>query len=85
MKSLADQIIESGDIHRKLLESETVVVMRGYIEVLRQRDELLAALQRLVAAKDEKVAHGDTPLYRSLKTGAWEAAREAIAKAEGKE
>lgn len=37
--------------------------------------ELEAALGRLVEAKDEKDANGETPRYRELKAGAWERAR----------
>lgn len=42
--------------------------------------ELVGVLRSLVRAKDEKEAHGDTPVYRSLKAGCWESARAAIAK-----
>jgi hypothetical protein len=48
--------------------------------VTQERDQLRAALQRLVDAKDEKDANGDTPRYRELKAGAWEEAREVLAK-----
>lgn len=43
-----------------------------------ERDALRAALEKLVTAKDEKNAHGDTPVYQALKAGAWEAARAAL-------
>jgi hypothetical protein len=44
--------------------------------------ELLEALKKLMLAKEEKAQHGDTPVYRALKTVAWDAARAAVAKAE---
>ena len=44
----------------------------------RDRDNLREILRRLIQAKDEKEAHGDTPVYRSLKNGLWAAARNAI-------
>ena len=50
-------------------------------ELTKQRDQLRAALQRLVDAKDEKDANGDTPRYRELKAGAWEEAREVLLRA----
>lgn len=49
-------------------------------EVLKEEKAALrAALSALVAAKDEKDAHGDTPRYRELKAGAWDRAREVLA------
>lgn len=56
---------------------------RMAIELEKQRDELLAALERLVLAKSEKDQHGDTPVYKSLKAGAWRAANEVIASVKG--
>ena len=40
--------------------------------------KLRAALERLLRAKNEKDAHGDTPVYQALKAGAWDEARAAI-------
>ena len=42
------------------------------------RDNLREILRRLIQAKDEKEAHGDTLVYRSLKKGLWGAARNTI-------
>lgn len=49
---------------------------------LTEQDALKAALTRLVAAKDEKDANGETPRYHELKQGAWEQARETLARYE---
>ena len=40
--------------------------------------DIIAVLQRLVAAKQEKDQNGETERYRTLKNGAWEAAFEAV-------
>jgi hypothetical protein len=40
--------------------------------------ELEAALSRLVEAKDEKDASGETARYHELKAGAWDRARELL-------
>lgn len=46
--------------------------------VTRERDALAVALQRLIDAKAEKDVNGETEKYRSLKSGAWETARETL-------
>ena len=40
----------------------------------KEREKLRAALERLLRAKNEKDAHGDTPVYQALKAGAWDEA-----------
>ena len=44
----------------------------------KEREKLRAALERLLRAKNEKDAHGDTPVYQALKAGAWDEARAVI-------
>lgn len=46
--------------------------------ILQRARRVEAALARLVDAKDEKDAHGDTEVYRRLKTRAWDSARRAL-------
>jgi hypothetical protein len=41
-------------------------------------ERLRAALERLLRAKNEKDAYGDTPVYQALKAGAWDEARAAL-------
>ena len=43
-----------------------------------ENEKLRAALERLLRAKNEKDAHGDTPVYQALKAGAWDEARAAL-------
>lgn len=59
-------------------EAYFVTKLAELVNATKQRDHLRAALQRLVDAKDEKDANGDTPRYRELKAGAWEEAREVL-------
>ena len=47
-------------------------------EYRRDVDKLRAALERLFRAKNEKDAHGDTPVYQALKAGAWDEARAVL-------
>lgn len=56
----------STDAEKKIVQLQTRI------------SALTAALCRLVAAKNEKDAHGETPLYQQLKQGAWENARAAL-------
>ena len=44
----------------------------------KEREKLRAALERLLRAKNEKDAHGDTPVYQALKAGAWDEARAVL-------
>jgi hypothetical protein len=48
--------------------------------VIRERDALAVVLKLLIAAKDEKEARGETPLYQELKRGLWDRARHTLAK-----
>ena len=60
--------------------TELAMTQNEVTRLKRERDALDAMLMQLIAAKDEKDAHGDSPKYREMKAGLWERARETLAK-----
>ena len=77
-----------GQKYNKLLEQHKVTVSQLKAAVWSDSEEcklltaeverLRAALERLLRAKNEKDAHGDTPVYQALKAGAWDEARAVL-------
>ena len=77
-----------GQKYNKLLEQHKVTVSQLKAAVWSDSEEcklltaeverLRVALERLLRAKNEKDAHGDTPVYQALKAGAWDEARAAL-------
>lgn len=77
---LKERSPESKEAYWAAKTIELVAAQSELDAVTRERDALHAELERLVAAKDEKEANGDSTRYRELKRGLWERARETLAK-----
>lgn len=73
----ADEIINlRAEVKRQYDQNTEKIIRVAALEV--ENEKLRAALERLLRAKNEKDAHGDTPVYQALKAGAWDEARAVI-------
>lgn len=79
---MADSVMEivgrcAGHRLKQVLE---FVVADKIKPLEKENADLREALAKLVAAKDEKDANGETSTYREMKAGAWERARVILTK-----